>query len=156
MNLSEALQARERLKPLRRILDDLDGALDFAHGFDARIPELTAQKLNLEAAIAGLQVQHAEVKAAVEKESSDHVQRLADNQARFEVERDRLRIALAELTATVQAETARAEAKKAELEEEHLARKALLQETIHDLEEHVGKLTATLEGFRRDVAPLVR
>lgn len=82
-NLPEAQQVKERLKPLRRILDDLDAAIDFASkaqsdfsSYSEQVPklydqvaELIAQKTGLEKELEIAKAKHAAGMEGIVKES---------------------------------------------------------------------------------------
>lgn len=149
-------QVLERLKPVQRLLDDLRAAVEFQEGADAAKVQGDQTIKALEKEIAALQKDRDAVAGRAADEATAHEQRVRDNQAAYERDRDRLNTELATLANRVTIETARWEAKAAELEADYKAKETAARATVEGLEAEAERLRTVIEGFKRDAAPLLR
>ena len=154
--LNEAKNARERLKPLRRLLDDIDTAVDYALSQERETDARKGQIVGLRQEIEGLQKERDALDAEVKKTGEAHAQRVKEQQAAYDRERDEQKRVLAALQETVSRETELWAERQAQLEAEHKEQVTKYRATIKDLEDQVGKLTVMMDKLRRDVAPLLR
>lgn len=155
-SLNEAKEVQQHLKPLRRVLDNLDKAISFAESVEQGAAENRGAVEAVTREVGELKRERDALKANVEAEASAHTTRVRQNQEDYERERDRTRVALAEAHQSMAQEQAKAAEKIKALDAEYNAKAADYRASIRDLEEQVGKLTAALDSLRRDVAHLVR
>ena len=154
MNVNEARQARERLKPIRRILDDLDGVIDFAshaesdfETLNAQIPKLKAER---DKAAKELEAKRNELKTAVmahAKQTRDMQQSYSDQVGAKEKE-------LSELNAEILAVEKEHKKRMAEMEAEYKDRLNALKNVVADLEAKRDSLIADIQARKERVMAL--
>ena len=154
--LNEAKNARERLKPLRKMLDDIDVAVDYALAHERETDSRKTQNAGLRQEMEGLQKERNALEAEVKQTAEAHAVRMKEEQAAFQRERDEHKKTLAGLQEAIAKHTKQAAEQQTQLEAEHKARTAEYRATIKDLEEQIGKLTGVIETMRRQVQPLLR
>ena len=154
MNVNEAKQARERLKPIRRILDDLDGVIDFAahaesdyETLNAQIPKLKAER---DKAVKDLEAKRNELKTAV----MAHAKQTTDMQKSYSDQVGQKEKELSDLNAEILASEKEHKKRMAEMEAEYKDRATALKKVVADLEAKRDSLIADIQARKERVMAL--
>jgi len=154
MNLNEARQARERLKPFVRILDDLDASIDFASHVESDYSSLSGEIPKLRAERDKIEKELPAMRAAMKDAANAYAKQTDDLQKSHNEQTGKREKELNDLSARLLSAENGHKKRMAEMESEYRTRVDALKKVVADLEAKRDSLIADVQARKERVMAL--